>query len=419
MRSSWLEEGDNSMLDFLVVGIGQCGNKFADAFADMHTKAIAVNTTDKDMSRLAHIDKQNLINISINNNGGAGKTPEIGKISMIQNIEAVCSRIEAVGKDSDYIILWAGLGGGTGSGGLPVLMRELKKREKNLIVGMTLPDASEGFEVKNNALKACISILKQAEKKRVPFLIIDNNRVRETLDMNSETNRSSSNQKIVKVISQFNKYANQASSLATFDETDYRKTLAVPGMIVVAKTVIPAKDVQTSDSVHDAVLAEWKNNRYYTDYDISTARMFTTIVNAPTKWLDSKSNLRLVETSIESLREECGTVSPYTGIYAYDDGSRNGTGNIVIYTMLTGLKAPMERLLKLQEDAVKENEEMKRKEEENRIDFGAFNLEEKEKFSPLSSLLDSSEDEGDTDDDEEDTNMDSTIELLRKQGLMK
>lgn len=61
------------MLDFLAVGIGQCGNKFADEFAGFKTKAIAVNTTDKDMSKLANIDKQNLVNISINNNGGAGK----------------------------------------------------------------------------------------------------------------------------------------------------------------------------------------------------------------------------------------------------------------------------------------------------------------------------------------------------------
>lgn len=406
------------MLNFLVVGIGQCGNKFADEFAGCRMKAIAVNTTDKDMSKLSNIDKQNLINISINNNGGAGKTPEIGQISMMQNIEAVCRRIDAVGQDADYILLWAGLGGGTGSGGLPVLMKELKKREKNIIVGMTIPDSSEGYEVKMNALRSCISILKLAEKKRIPFVIIDNNQVKNNLDMDSDIDRAAANQKIVRVISQFNKYANQASSVATFDETDYRKTLAVPGMIIVTKTVIPVTDIHTADSLRDAVIKDWHTNKFYTEYDVSTARMFTTIVNAPKKWLENRSNIKLLESCTMSLRSECGTVSPYSGIYSYNDGVKNGLGNIVIYTMLTGLKAPMERLIKLQEDAVKENEEIKKKEQENKIDFSAFSsINEEEKEPSFSGLMNLEDD--DNDDEDGDTNMDATLELLRRQGLMK
>ena len=407
------------MLNFLAVGIGQCGNKFADAFAGCKMKAIAINTTDKDMSKLKNIDKQNLVNISINNNGGAGKTPEIGQISMLQNVEQVCSRIDAVGSDADYVLLWAGLGGGTGSGGLPVLMKELKKRGKNVIVGMTLPDASEGYEVKMNAIKACVSILKLAEKKRVPFFIIDNNRVKMDMDMESEIDRSASNQKIARIISQFNKYANQASSLATFDETDYRKTLAVPGMVVVTKTIIPAEDVRTADSLRDAVVAEWKNNKFYSEYDASTARMFTTIVNAPGKWLESKSNSKMVESSIISLRSECGTVSPYFGIYAYDDGTKNGAGNIVIYTMLTGLKAPMERLLKLKEDAVRENEEVKEKEQKNKIDFSALDMDDEDDSPSFAGLMLPDDEEEKDEDEDDDDDMDTTLELLRKQGLMK
>lgn len=406
------------MLDFLAVGIGQCGNKFADAFAGCRMKAVAVNTTDKDMSKLKNIDKQNLVNISINNNGGAGKTPEIGQISMAQNIEQVCSRIESVGADADYILLLAGLGGGTGSGGLPVLMKELKKRGKNIIVGMTVPDASEGYEVKTNALKACVSILKLAEKKRVPFFIIDNEQVKKDMDMESEVDRSASNQKIARTIAQFNRYANQASSLATFDETDYRKTLAVPGMVVVTKTTIKSEEVRTPDSISGAVLSEWKSNRFYTAYDPSTARMLTTIVNAPSKWLESKTNTKMIEASLSRLRSECGTVSPYLGIYAYDDGSKNGQGNIVVYTMLTGLKPPMERLLALKDAAVKENEAVKAKEAQNKIDFTALDMGGDDDDEPSFAGLMIPDDDAEDDDDDDD-GMDATLALLRKQGLMK
>lgn len=405
------------MLNFLAVGIGQCGNKIADALAGCRMKAIAVNTTDKDMTKLQNIDKQNLINISINNNGGAGKTPEIGQISMMQNIEQVCSRIDAIGADADYIFLWAGLGGGTGSGGLPVLMKELKKRGENIIVGMTIPDSSEGYEVKMNAIKACASILKIAEKKRIPFLIIDNNRVKMDMETESEVDRTASNQKIARILSQFNRYANQASSLSTFDETDYRKTLAAPGMVVVTKTVVPVSAIHTADSIHDAILAEWKANKFYTEYDASTARMFTTIVNAPGKWLERKSNIKMIESSVASLRSECGTVSPYFGIYAYDDGAKNGQGNVVVYTMLTGLKAPMDRLIKLKEDAVRENEAVKEKEENNKIDFSSFDMEDDDDSPSFSSLMIPDDDEAE--DDDEDDDMDATLALLRKQGLMK
>ena len=167
------------------------------------------------------------------------------------------------------------------------------------------------------------------------------------------------------------------------------------------------------------MVAEWKNNKFYSEYDASTARMFTTIVNAPGKWLESKSNSKMVESSIISLRLECGTVSPYFGIYAYDDGTKNGAGNIVIYTMLTGLKAPMERLLKLKEDAVRENEEVKEKEQKNKIDFSALDMDDEDDSPSFAGLMLPDDEESKDEDDDDDEDMDITLELLRKQGLMK
>ena len=67
------------MLNFLYVGVGQCGNKFVDAFALNKNTAVAVNTTQKDMESLKHLDRQNLVNITANGSkGGAGKTPALG-----------------------------------------------------------------------------------------------------------------------------------------------------------------------------------------------------------------------------------------------------------------------------------------------------------------------------------------------------
>lgn len=362
------------MLDFLYVGIGQCGNKIVDSFAGHKNKAIAINTTQKDMNGLVNVNKNNMINIEANGTkGGAGKTPALGKKAMLEHIDEVMEKIETVGKESDYIVLCAGLGGGTGSGGTPVLIQSILAQKKKVMLLLTLPDDTEGVEVQVNAFNSCLNILKIIESYKVPYILIENNKIRSRMNSTNNFDWSSVNQSLGKVFSQFNASANKTSSYTTFDETDYKKTLFVQGMMTLVKVTMALSEINNDNALRDAILNAWRDKNYFVDFDYQTATMITTIIEAPEKFLSNRDNYKLLTTSLLKLRDMCGSVSPYEGIYSYDGKQEaNRKDKVIVYCMLTGLKAPMEKLSSLQAKARAEQEAMKRKTEENKIDLSAL-----------------------------------------------
>ena len=363
------------MLNFLFVGIGQCGNKFVDSFAFQRNNALAVNTTLKDMLCLENINKQNLVDISASGTkGGAGKTPGLGERAMNEHLEEVLNKINNLGHEADYIFLWAGLGGGTGSGGLPVLLSALLERNKKVILGLTLPDDSEGVEVQVNAFNACLKILRLIEPYKVPYILIENNKIKNKMSRVNDFDWRNVNMSLSKIFTQFNRAANKNSSFSTFDETDFKKTLYVSGMMSLVKVVFDKDDISTEDSLKDEVIKAWTKDNFFVDFDYASASIITTIIEAPEKYLENKSNYKLLDSSLLKLRDACGTISPYTGIYAYDERKENNRNfKITVYCMLTGLKAPMEKIREMQAKAVKEQEAMRKKTVENKADLSEFN----------------------------------------------
>lgn len=361
------------MLNFLFVGIGQCGNKFADSFASQRNPALAINTTQKDMICLENINKQNLITIvAEGTKGGAGKEPALGEKAMREHIDEVIEKINNVGKDVDYISLWAGLGGGTGSGGLPILLKELLAQNKKIFLGLTLPDNTEGVEVQINAFNSCIKILKLISHYNIPYILIENNKIKSKMAETNDFDWRSVNASLSKIFTQFNKSANKNSPYLTFDETDFKKTLYVNGMMTLVKIALTKNEIVTENTLKEKIVEAWKNN-FFVDFDASTARILTTIINAPDDFLENKSNYKLLETSMLKLRNYCGTVSPYTGIYPYNDKKENYKNKIIVYCMLTGLKTPMDKIKALQSKAKEEQEAMQKKKLENEIDLSEFN----------------------------------------------
>lgn len=362
------------MLNYLFVGVGQCGNKIANIFASFGNKAIAVNTTDKDMTCLEHMEKSNMLNIAATGtNGGAGKTPILGQKAMKEHLSEVREKIDAVNADTDYVVLCGGLGGGTGSGGIPILLHSLVTDKKKVMLILTLPDDSEGVEVQVNAFNSLISILKTIDDKNIPYILIDNNKIKAKMSSTDDFDWRSVNVHLAKIFSQFNKAANKNSPYQTFDETDYKKTMYTPGMLALVKSRFEPEKFTTENSLLDAVKKEWQKGNFYIDFEPQTARMMTTIIEAPEEFLSNKDNYKLLDAALLKLRNACGTVSHYGGIYPYStqkDPNKNGT--IVVYCMLTGLKTPVERIETLQARANEAQEAMQRKAMDNQVDLEGF-----------------------------------------------
>lgn len=71
---------------------------------------------------------------------GAGGNPEIGEKACIESIED----IRAVIKGADLLIITGGMGGGTGTGAIPVIAEEAKKEKILVIAVVTKPFKNEG-----------------------------------------------------------------------------------------------------------------------------------------------------------------------------------------------------------------------------------------------------------------------------------
>lgn len=145
-----IEKGTEAIIN--VVGIGGCGNNIVSAFyrkLPKNVKTIAVNT-DAAVLKKTDADEKVLIGRFTHKGRGAQGVPDIGREAMEEDIENV---LRALDEKVDVVIGIAGMGGGTGSGGLPVLMREigLRKREAIKISVVTLPMKEEGEERRRNA----------------------------------------------------------------------------------------------------------------------------------------------------------------------------------------------------------------------------------------------------------------------------
>jgi cell division GTPase FtsZ len=156
------------------IGFGQAGGKIVDMFIDQDKKlargsfrGIAVNTARTDLMGLKHIDLKDriLIGQTTVKGHGVGTDNAAGAKVTMDEADSIISAIDRRGThDVDAFMIIAGLGGGTGSGGTPVLVRQLKKiyHEPVYVLGI-LPAPEEGRLYSLNAARSLATLIKEAD----------------------------------------------------------------------------------------------------------------------------------------------------------------------------------------------------------------------------------------------------------------
>jgi cell division protein FtsZ len=154
-----------------VVGAGGAGGNTLDRLMDMGVEGgdvIAVNTDALDLL-YTNAHTKILIGTSISGGIGAGNDPEVGE----QCAEADIKKIAEVITGSDMVFITCGLGGGTGTGSVPVIA-EVSKDVNALTIGIvTLPFSVEGKTRAKNALSG----LKKLRKYADTVIVIPNDRL--------------------------------------------------------------------------------------------------------------------------------------------------------------------------------------------------------------------------------------------------
>ncbi|NQS78488.1 MAG: cell division protein [Methanoculleus bourgensis] len=156
------------------IGFGQAGGKVVDMFIEQdkrlqtqNFRGIAVNTARTDLMGLDNIELKDrlLIGQTVVKGHGVGTDNVTGARVTADEIDSIINAIDSRGThDVDAFVIVAGLGGGTGSGGTPVLARHLKRiyREPVYAIGI-LPAPEEGRLYSYNAARSLSTLVNEAD----------------------------------------------------------------------------------------------------------------------------------------------------------------------------------------------------------------------------------------------------------------
>lgn len=163
------------------IGFGQAGGKLVDMFLEQDRRigsasfrGIAVNTARTDLLGIKYIPTNDrlLIGQTMVKGHGVGTDNVTGAKVAADEIDTIISAIDRRGThDIDAFVVCAGLGGGTGSGGAPVLCRHLKRiyREPVYALGI-IPAPEEGRLYSLNAARSLSTLVNEADN----VIVFDN-----------------------------------------------------------------------------------------------------------------------------------------------------------------------------------------------------------------------------------------------------
>ncbi|MFC7249747.1 tubulin/FtsZ family protein [Halomicroarcula sp. GCM10025324] len=162
----------------VLIGVGQAGGKITQSLAEFDYEmgfeavrgALAVNTARADLQNL-DIDTT-LIGQDRVKGHGVGGDNELGAQVMEENAAEVLDDLDGrLTSEAEAVVVVAGLGGGTGSGGAPMLTRELKRiYDIPVYVLGVLPGRDEGGIYQANAGRSLKTTVREADS----LLLVDN-----------------------------------------------------------------------------------------------------------------------------------------------------------------------------------------------------------------------------------------------------
>lgn len=351
IKTNNISDQFTSALKVAFLGVGQGGGRIAQAFHDLgYARVCALNTTDQDLAGLSMPNKL----VIGKNRGGAGKDPEQGKLAAEESFEEIMEALmNAFGSDAEQVFLCVGAGGGSGTGSWPVALKALKEyiretkgestAERQVGVIMTIPKRSEGARVQANALKALEEAIELTDLGEIKTLIlVDNAKIHSILPGLSVKNFwKVANQNFASVLHTFNILAAQSSEFHTFDRADFRSILR-NGVMIFGMTSVEKWD--TKEDVSKAIRQNLAGTLLADGFDLSSADMAGAIIVAHDEVL-SELPMENLDAAFHSL----GRIIGNDGITLHNGVYESTNSGMKVFTMISGLEPPAERLAELKQ----------------------------------------------------------------------
>ncbi|MEE8402375.1 MAG: cell division protein FtsZ [Candidatus Hydrothermarchaeaceae archaeon] len=154
----------------LVVGCGGAGNNTTNRLAQIGVKGAELVALNTDKQHLAGIqaDKKILIGYEMTKGLGAGGDPNVGEQSAIEAKPALKEILE----NADMVFVTGGLGGGTGTGSLPVVAEVAKSTGAVVVGAVTMP-----FKIERARISKAKAALAKLRKNADSVVVVDNNKL--------------------------------------------------------------------------------------------------------------------------------------------------------------------------------------------------------------------------------------------------
>ncbi|PSQ16966.1 cell division protein [Halobacteriales archaeon QS_8_69_26] len=229
-----------------VIGFGNAGSKIADRLLQYEVETgrtltrsvVAVNTARTDLAKLEYVPQENQYLIGQTNvqakGHGVGGDPELGAQLAREDFPEIKRALDEVPiYEIDAFLIVAGLGGGTGSGGAPVLAERLRDLYGEPVYGLAvLPSEEEGGRASLNAARSLPSFTESTDN----LLLFDNETWRRSED-SFQSGYEATNREIVKRVGTLLSAGELDGSRVSenaMDSSDIRRTLGTGGVSTIA-----------------------------------------------------------------------------------------------------------------------------------------------------------------------------------------
>ena len=367
------------------IGVGNAGSKVLDRMVEFeaHTNrnlcrhVLAINTARTDLAKPDHIPENRRVLIGDTHSKakghGVGGDARIGAEVAKSEIEEIRRAFDDVEiHNVDAILVCASLGGGTGSGAGPVVIKELQRMYDEPVYGLgVLPGKYEGGRPALNAARSLQSFVTNVDN----FVAFDNDAWRmrdQTIEEGYEKMNMELATRIVTLLAA-GEYDQPTVAENAMDSSDIIRTLDPGGIssIGFASTNVGEKEEGllsrfSEDGQHefeddasdaakiDGLVRRAVNSRLTLECDVSTAERALIVISGPPEQLSRKG----VESARQWVEEQADTVEVLAG-----DDPREGADSLSAVVLLSNVTGTP-RIKELQDQAVDAQDRIQQQESE-------------------------------------------------------
>lgn len=165
---------ESKSTEIKVIGIGGGGGNAVNHMFKLGIRDVdfVICNTDAQALDASPVLNRVQLGASLTEGRGAGNKPEVGREAALENIEDVK---KALANNTKMVFITAGMGGGTGTGGAPVIAKACKEAGYLTVGIVTIPFRNEG----RRRIKQAAEGIAELEEYVDSLLIINNERIRE------------------------------------------------------------------------------------------------------------------------------------------------------------------------------------------------------------------------------------------------